>query len=115
MPLYEYECTRCGPFRDWRSMSEFEKPAKCPDCGRAAPRAIATPTLGMDAGTRKAHSINEKSAHEPRVVRRRRGDAIPQHDAHADLVRAREERGKRTREPRQKETHVSSHPFAIRH
>lgn len=115
MPLYDYECARCGPFRDWRSMRDFAKPADCPDCGKAAARALATPTLGMDAGQRKAHAINEKSAHEPRVVRRRRGDAIPQHDAHADLMRAREERSKRARQPRKHETHVSRHPFAIRH
>lgn len=115
MPLYDYDCPRCGPFRAWRSMNDFEKPAKCPDCGKAAARAIATPTLGMDSGLRKAHATNEKSAHEPRVVRRRRGDPIPQHDAHADLMRAREERSRRTREPRKTKTHVSSHPFAIRH
>lgn len=115
MPLYDYDCTRCGPFREWRSMNDFEKPVACPDCGKAAARAIATPLLGMDAGLRKAHAVNEKSANEPRLVRRRRGDPIPKHDAHADLMRAREERSKKRGEPRKKETHVSSHPFAVRH
>jgi putative FmdB family regulatory protein len=115
MPLYDYDCGRCGPFREWRSMGDFAKPAECPSCGRASPRAIATPTLGMDAGRRQAHALNEKSAHEPHVVRRRRGDPIPLHDAHADLMRAREVRSKRAREPRQRETHVSKHPWAVRH
>lgn len=115
MPLYDYDCPRCGPFRAWRTMSEFEKPAKCPECRKSAARAIATPTLGMDSGLRKAHAVNEKSASEPRVVRRRRGDPIPRHDAHADLMRAREERGKRKSEPRKAKTHISNHPFAIRH
>lgn len=115
MPLYDYECRSCGPFREWRSMNDYEKPAKCPDCHRSSTRSVATPTLGMDAGLRKSHAINEKSAHEPRVVRRRRGDAIPQHDAHADLMRVREERSARKREPRKAETHASHHPWMVRH
>jgi putative FmdB family regulatory protein len=27
MPLYDYECARCGRFRDSRSKSNFDKPA----------------------------------------------------------------------------------------
>lgn len=74
MPLYDYECRRCGPFREWRKMSDYEKPMKCPDCGKPSRRSMATPVLGtMDAGLRKAHGVNEKSAHEPRVERRRIG------------------------------------------
>jgi putative FmdB family regulatory protein len=81
MPLYDYECRRCGPFREWRSMSDYEKPAKCPDCRKAARRSMATPVLGtMDGSIRKAHAHNEKSAHEPRVERRRTGGHDHAHD-----------------------------------
>ena len=115
MPLYDYTCPSCGPFREWRSMSEYRQPAVCPECRSSAPRAVATPILGMDASLRTALARSEKSAHEPRVVRRRRGDSIPQHDAHADLMRAREERSARKREPRKAETHAAHHPWMVRH
>jgi putative FmdB family regulatory protein len=115
MPLYDYHCRSCGPFREWRRMADFAKPAKCPECRRPAKRSVATPALGMDAGLRKAHATNEKSAHEPRVVRRRRGDAIPQHDAHSDLMRAREERAARKSAPGKKESRISRHPWMVGH
>jgi putative FmdB family regulatory protein len=119
MPLYDYQCRHCGPFRDWRGMGEYRKPAECPECGKPAPRSAATPALGMDWQQRKAHSINEKSGHEPRVVHRRRGDPMV-HDAHADLSRHREQKlahehahdhSHRGDERR----HVSNHPWMVRH
>jgi putative FmdB family regulatory protein len=115
MPLYDYQCDGCGPFREWRRMSDYAQPATCPDCGSSAERLMATPVIGMDSGLRRAHATNERSAHEPRVVRRRRGDAIPQHDAHADLMRVREERAAKRREPRKKETVVSKHRWMVGH
>lgn len=117
MPLYDYECRRCGPFREWRSVSAYEKPAKCPDCGKAAQRSLATPRLGMrDSALRRAHAINEKSAHEPRVVRRKRGDPIPGHDAHRDLTEARQHRHAHRHGRSSKDTlHRSSHPWAMKH
>lgn len=71
MPLYDYECKDCGPFRDWRSMSEWEIDVPCPDCSLPAPRRAAAPMLGvLSANNRIAHERNERSAHEPKVVRR---------------------------------------------
>lgn len=71
MPLYDYSCERCGGFRDWRSMAMAGEPVPCPDCGSLAPRAISAPFFTrLDRGTRIAHERNEKSAHEPAVVRR---------------------------------------------
>ena len=119
MPLYEYECRRCGPFHDWGTMSLYLEPARCPDCGGDCPRAIATPALGMDWQHKKAHAINEKSAHEPRVTRRRRGDPMV-HDVHADLSRHREKKLARKHAHDHshgdgKHAHISKHPWMVRH
>ena len=64
MPLYEYECSKHGSFRDWRPMSESHLPSACPDCGRAATRMVSAPRLGIASDIRKVHAINEKSANE---------------------------------------------------
>ena len=81
MPLYDYCCTACGPFREWDAMSEAAKPVPCPDCGAAAPRAITAPGVSTLSGTRRtAHSRNEKSADEPRVVSRPEGGGGHSHD-----------------------------------
>ena len=87
MPIYDYECRRHGEFRDWASLADFDKAAACPICGKPAGRSVSAAYLGMDSQLRKAFGSSEKSAHEPRVVRRRRGDPIPVHDAHSDLSR----------------------------
>ena len=70
MPLYPYTCDSCGDFQDWQSMTACDRPAACPRCGTTSRRAVTAPTvLGMDSRMRNAHMRNEKSAHEPRVVR----------------------------------------------
>ena len=71
MPLYDYHCTGCGPFRAWRSMHEAREPAPCPDCESPGARAVAAPNLALMASSRRtAHQRNEKSAHEPRLESR---------------------------------------------
>lgn len=118
MPLYDYSCRTCGPFSDWRAMSEFDEPTRCPDCGEPSPRAVATPALGMDWQQKKAHSINEKSANEPRTVRRRRGDPMV-HDVHTDLSRHREQKLARRHahdhHHGNSHAHTSNHPWMVRH
>ena len=82
MPLYLYTCNRCGDFQEWQSMTACDQSIACPSCGMVSRRAVTAPTiLGMDAHTRYAHMRNEKSAHEPRVVRR--DDQEQGHHAHA--------------------------------
>lgn len=68
MPVYDYACETCGPFTVLRPMAQFKDPHDCPDCGGSSPRAFLTaPNLAaMDAGRRKAHATNERSAHAPR-------------------------------------------------
>ena len=71
MPLYHYICGDCSEFTEWRPMSEAGQPVSCPHCGRSAPRAVSAPHLAvMDTSRRKARAIEERSADEPRVVRR---------------------------------------------
>ncbi|MCC0806173.1 zinc ribbon domain-containing protein [Methylobacterium sp. W2] len=68
MPVYDYACDACGPFTVLRPMAQFKDPHDCPDCGSSCGRAFLTaPNLAsMDAGRRKAHAVNERSAHAPR-------------------------------------------------
>jgi len=81
MPLYAYSCESCGSFQKWQSMTACEQSIACPHCGRASDRAVSAPTiLGMDAHVREAHNRNEKSAHEPKLVRRNNKQG---HHAHA--------------------------------
>ena len=71
MPLYDYHCSDCGPFRAWHPMSEAAAPSACPACGTAAQRAMTAPFLAtMNPHSRIAHQRNEKSAAEPRMVRK---------------------------------------------
>ncbi len=69
MPVYDYECVRCGVFTALRPMARCRDPLACPDCGEQAGRAFLTaPALAVMSGERrKAHAINERAAHEPRL------------------------------------------------
>jgi putative FmdB family regulatory protein len=70
MPLYDYECTTCGAFRAWRSMSEHAASVECPSCTLPASRLAAAPMLAvLSSNSRIAHERNERSAHEPKVMR----------------------------------------------
>lgn len=68
MPFYDYDCPRCGAFTQLRPMSAFRDACPCPRCGAPAGRdALSVPALSaMDAGARRAHAVNERSAHAPR-------------------------------------------------
>jgi putative FmdB family regulatory protein len=69
MPFYDYECSFCGTFTQWRTMEDRNISAACPECAGKAERLMAAPNLSlMSSHSRKAHAINEKSRHEPRVT-----------------------------------------------
>jgi putative FmdB family regulatory protein len=71
MPLYDYACDGCGPFRDWHPMSEAAADAECPACGRPSKRTVSMPFLRcVSRNVRIAHERNERSADEPKVMRR---------------------------------------------
>lgn len=68
MPLYDFDCVLCGDFTAFRLIEDRDEPLDCPTCGTTAERQISAPNLAlMNPGTRKAHSINEKSRHAPRM------------------------------------------------
>ena len=73
MPLYEYECKRHGAFELWRRMHESRSDARCPECGRAAPRILSLSSVAqVGESERKARDRNERSRHEPRLVSKAR-------------------------------------------
>ena len=71
MPTYDYACGGCGGFDAFRSMSQRDEPAACPECGAASPRVFAAaPRLALlDGGTRSAMDTNERARHEPKSSR----------------------------------------------
>jgi putative FmdB family regulatory protein len=69
MPLYNYVCPTCGPFDDWRPLSQAEADAACPGCAAPSHRSVAMPFLArVSRETRIAHQRNEQSAEQPRVM-----------------------------------------------
>jgi putative FmdB family regulatory protein len=67
MPVYDFECTACGPFTVMRSVAARDLPLHCPDCGASVSRMISAPALALMTGTQRiAHATNERAAHEPR-------------------------------------------------
>jgi putative FmdB family regulatory protein len=77
MPVYDYACSVCGPFRALRPMADYADPQPCETCGRPAPRAIlAAPAIaGLDQNVRRALAINEQARHEPRRSRLSHGSS----------------------------------------
>lgn len=42
MPIYEYECPKCGNvFEEWVKSSEAHKDEPCPKCGAPSPRIVS--------------------------------------------------------------------------
>ncbi|MEL6509980.1 MAG: zinc ribbon domain-containing protein [Pseudomonadota bacterium] len=67
MPLYDYKCGDCGIFQSAASVSCFADPCTCPTCGASAPRALTVPQISTaSSAVRRAHAINERSAHSPK-------------------------------------------------
>ena len=67
MPLYEFVCEGCGPFEQWRPVSE--PGGHCPACSAPARRVFSAPGVRrMGAPLRKALDREERSAAVPEVV-----------------------------------------------
>jgi putative FmdB family regulatory protein len=90
MPLYDYQCSFCGPFNDFRPLSEWDKRATCPSCGRLSKRCVAMPRLScVSRNVRIAHERNELSAERPRLMSRKELEA-----AHGHIARHAHRRGR---------------------
>ncbi|AFJ03027.1 Putative regulatory protein fmdB [Methylophaga frappieri] len=71
MPIYDYRCATCGEFSALRKLAQANEDMICPECHGKASRIITAPYLAlMDRPTRVAKERNEKSAHEPKTLRR---------------------------------------------
>jgi len=71
MPIYEFECADHGTFELTRAMAQVREPAPCPECGELGKRLLSAPNLATGSALgRRAAAINERSQHEPRIVRR---------------------------------------------
>jgi putative FmdB family regulatory protein len=78
MPLYEYECSRCGRFDVWLRISQTGQDTDCPTCSQVARRVYNPPgLLRTSPELRRARGIEEESAHEPEVVIGLRGRPLP--------------------------------------
>jgi putative FmdB family regulatory protein len=71
MPVYEYECADHGVFEAMNPMARSAEPSPCPSCEVLSLRVLSTPRLaGMARSTMLAMDRNERSRHEPRLVKR---------------------------------------------
>ena len=72
MPVYDYICSRCGPFSAVRPMAEFAASQPCRGCGAAAARALlsAPAFAGMAPARLRAEAVNERSANAPSRAQR---------------------------------------------
>lgn len=77
MLLYEFRCETCGPFEQWRALSEASLPMLCPTCQVVAKRVYSPPGIIMTPYALR-HRV-EQSA-EPKVVSEK--PVSHQHQAH---------------------------------
>ena len=70
MPLYEYSCSNHGVFESMGSMARSDEPASCPSCAAPADRILSKVRGSkLPAAQVKARDRNERSRHEPKVVK----------------------------------------------
>lgn len=84
MPVYDYRCDECDcEFTMLMPMSRSSDAMPCPSCEYSAQRVISAPHLStMRADVRAAHQTNERSAHEPKMMKGHRCDAGCSHQNH---------------------------------
>jgi len=71
MPIYEFDCAAHGLFEVTRPIAQVRDPAHCPHCGEQGSRLLSAPNLATGSAiSRRAAAVNERSQHEPRVVKR---------------------------------------------
>jgi putative FmdB family regulatory protein len=65
MPLYEYKCSECGVFDEWKTIAEYNKPANCPTCQKQATRLFSPPML-LNSSLR----LSKKANPEPQLIQK---------------------------------------------
>ena len=73
MPLYDYNCDRCGPFEVWHKMADTAVPRNCPECTVVASRIFTAPNISLGSGS----LLNKVGSSEPRLVKRQSEPAKP--------------------------------------
>lgn len=83
MPVYDYQCDECDcEFTMLMPMSRSSEPMPCPSCDQVAQRVISAPHLStMRSDIRAAHQTNERSAHEPKMMKGHRCGAGCSHQS----------------------------------
>jgi len=83
VPIYAFDCDRCGPFDLHRPVAQAGCPAICPTCSGEARRRFTAPGLALlERPLRRALDREEKSAHEPDVMSTKQGHPMPHRHAH---------------------------------
>ena len=77
MPLYEFRCSTCGSFEQWRSLAQASEPMACPNCKLAAKRIYSV--AGLLTTPSALRQRIEQSA-EPKVATK--GDRHPHATSH---------------------------------
>jgi putative FmdB family regulatory protein len=78
MPLYEFRCSECGIFDEWRTMAECNVPAYCPSCNTVGRRIFSAPMVL--SGSLRLKRENP----EPQLVKRDREPEQPRAKAHTE-------------------------------
>ena len=51
MPIYEYQCPKCGrTFEEWVKMADAHGEEPCPDCGTSSPKLISHTSFVLKGG-----------------------------------------------------------------
>ncbi|GII57686.1 hypothetical protein Pth03_60750 [Planotetraspora thailandica] len=71
MATYEFQCSACGPFDVVLPMGTASPYRDCPQCGKPGRRVFTPPHLArLSPALAGAFAREERSRHEPEVVRR---------------------------------------------
>jgi putative FmdB family regulatory protein len=65
MPLYDYNCERCGTFEAQRHHTEAGAPAVCPECGGEAARLWTAPVIAATGQPRTFNARRPTEAPKP--------------------------------------------------
>jgi putative FmdB family regulatory protein len=84
VPLYAFACEVCGPFELRRPVLDAAAAGDCPACGASARRIFTPPGVARTAAPlRAARDREERSVHQPDVVRAPAGRPLPWQHGHA--------------------------------